>query len=69
MSFLVLFRLFLEVFLFDLDQSIFHEICEVVQILKNKRLFFLSKNIFDKLLEWGKWPFSNISNANQHRCE
>ncbi|EAA7680444.1 hypothetical protein AAB26_17640 [Salmonella enterica subsp. houtenae] len=69
MSFLVLLMLFLEMFFFDLDQSIFHGICEVVQILKNKRMFFLLKNFFDKVLEWGKWPFSNISNANQHRCE
>lgn len=69
MSFLVLLWVFLEVFLFDLHQSIFRGICEVVQILKNKYLFLLCKNFFDKVLEWGKWPFSNIPNANQHRCE
>ncbi|EKL9635013.1 hypothetical protein [Citrobacter meridianamericanus] len=54
MSVLELLRWFLGVFLFDLHQSIFGAICEPVQTLKNKWLFLLFKNFFDKVLEWGK---------------
>ncbi|SUY95261.1 Uncharacterised protein [Citrobacter freundii] len=58
------FACFLTLIFFDFHQFIFQWICEVVQTLKNKSLFLLFKNFFDKVLEWGKLPFSNIPNAN-----
>lgn len=56
--------LFLTMFLFDLHQSIFRRVCEPVQVLKNNQLLLKVKNFLDKVLEFEKWAFSNIPNAN-----